>query len=158
LDSYVPSILDIVWLLKNGPDLICLGKLEDGATPPPPPAWSAWAPTTNNLTEGDGTTEGAYQAVGQTCFFRWKFTCGASTSVGSIVQLLLPFTPEGGGVCAASYYDTSASGRYPGAMTWEAGSTTATLVGDPGPITAITPFTWATGDRMWVSGLFEMQT
>lgn len=36
LDSYEPVVGDVVWMLKNGPDLLVLGALQIGALPAPP--------------------------------------------------------------------------------------------------------------------------
>ena len=53
-------------------------------------AWTAWTPTLGNLTLGNGTLAAVYRRVGKTLDYRFKFTLGSTSAVGSGPTFTLP--------------------------------------------------------------------
>lgn len=117
-------------------------------------AWTSWTPTPGGITLGNGSITGGYLLIGKTCIFRHRLSWGSTTSLAGSMTLTLPFTPIGAGAAAGRLYDNSANGAYTGGLVWGT-STLATYAGDPGVVTATTPFTWATNDYAITTGIIE---
>lgn len=130
-------------------------------------AWQSWTPTLSNLTLGAGTISAKYQKVARTLFFRFRFTLGSGSAVGTAPEFTLPFTP---------------GSDYNGAQSWMGVAVltdtgTATHIGYlqhatggcrinhqvisgttivRGTVTASAPFTWVSGDVIEADGFCEV--
>lgn len=119
--------------------------------------WVSWDPTTTNITKGSGVRSGAYMVIGSTCFFQWNWTFGAGAAVGSTASLELPFTPVDYGVGPAMMADASGFGiPAQGCLYWLAGDSTAFFGAKDTYLASTSPFTWATGDSISCSGVFQV--
>ena len=117
-------------------------------------AWTAYTPTIANGTLGNGTRTGSYKLIGKTCLWRASFTLGSTSTVSGDFILGLPFSSisESANSGNAIYLDVSTNIWYDGFY----------YAGYPryqstyGTLNATNPFTWATGDVMWVYGSYEV--
>lgn len=132
-----------------------------------PGAWTAWTPTLANLTLGDGSSIAAYQRVGRTIHYRWRFLLGSTSAVGAGPTFTLPVAP------AAAYTGQDppvgfvhlmdqGSGTYHGIVHVTTGSTAALRPTDTGGAFAATgnmdatvPFTWVATDAIFAWGTYE---
>lgn len=129
--------------------------------------WRTYTPTIANLTLGNGTNVGAYTTIGQTVLFRWTFTLGSTSAVGTAPTFTLPIAPAGMtaavGWITGKMNDNSATQPYPLTANFVSGSTMLLhsinasfnqALDDT--ITATVPFTWAVSDVIQVGGSYEM--
>lgn len=140
---------------------------QDAAFPLGVAAWTSWTPTLTNITVGSGTSVGAYQRVGRTIHYRWKFTYGAGSAVGTGPTFTLPVAP-------AAFYTAnfpmhnavhmldSGTTVFRGTTEFSSGSTVTILAAGAGAsvvdrvsITSSVPMTWATGDTIMITGTYE---
>jgi hypothetical protein len=131
------------------------------------PVWQTWTPTYSNLTVGNGTVLAQYQRNGDTITWRWKFTLGSTSAMGTNPTVSIPVAAHAGYSALSDYYGRANAldlgvAIYPGICeynsstnfilnTWNAAST---YVGTT-PYTATVPFTWATGDSVFASGVYQ---
>lgn len=133
-------------------------------------AWTSWAPTTN-LTVGNGTLVSKYSQVGKRVTFKIRFTFGSTSALsGSDLMYTLPVTATSDYAASLFYaavgvvgmYDVSSGAIYHGvtnifsttqgtANSLLASGTYTNLDG----IVATKPMTWATGDVLFISGIYE---
>ena len=124
--------------------------------------WTAYTPTTTNLTVGSGTIYGSYIKIGKTVIFRITFTLAADSAVGTAPTFTFPVTADNGyNFTLNAHFNDSNGGWYVGALdnnstlvvpqAVKTDSTYASRVN----ITANIPFTWATGDIIAISGVYE---
>ena len=126
--------------------------------------WLTWSPTYTNLTIGNGTVIARYEQVGKTVTFIFEFTLGSTSAVGSAPVISLPVagaTVVNSWLGTARYLDNGVT-NYAGAVAiLSTGIRPQTLVSSgtyaeiQGGITATAPMTWATGDVMSISGIYE---
>lgn len=137
-----------------------------GATWP----WASWTPTLANLTLGNGTSVGVSKQIGKTVSFRWTFTLGSTSAVGTNPSFTLPVAAHSGYVPSgdseysflAGSYDASASTVAP-LLTFLSSTTICRILAPNAAgtyvavanVTATVPITWATGDRISVHGTYE---
>ena len=124
--------------------------------------WVAWTPTLTNLTQGDGAVLARYAVVGGTVVYRFRFTLGGTSAVGSGPRFSLPVAPAdyAGSTPLGTVVltDTGTTNRW-GYVQIATGSsvdiigfsTTGTSVG----VTATSPHTWAATDVIAVTGSYE---
>lgn len=135
-------------------------------------SWASYTPTWTNLTVGNGTVTAKYIQTGKSVLFKVSLVFGTTTSIAAgSVSLTLPvtsvavtgtaFVPSIGYV---KMFDSSLSTAYPGFL--RIGSTTtvnpAAIKADSTFATeasasmgATTPFTWASGDELYMQGFYE---
>lgn len=132
-------------------------------------AWSSWTPTLTNLTLGSGTVTAVYQRVGRTIHFRFSFLLGSDSAVGETPTFSLP-------VAVAASYTVGNQGDFvgrgahidQGTANYDAAglltdtTTLRLLRADAsgassawGAISSTVPFTWASTDRIFISGTYE---
>jgi hypothetical protein len=132
-------------------------------------AWTTHTPTYTNLTIGNGTVDSKYVRIGRLCAWRWKFTLGSTSSVGTNPELTLPTAAATATVeansCPVFMLDASVPAFYTGIIT--SSSTTAIIIGALGTaasylgftnITATVPFTWTTSDAISFLLAYETST
>ena len=115
-------------------------------------AWTAYTPGTANLTVGNGTLTGLQKQIGKTTMWRATFTLGSTSAIGSDASIGLPFTAASGASLGnAAYWDVSTSNQYIG---WYQ-SAYPRYQSTYGTLSATNPFTWATGDSIFLWGSYE---
>jgi hypothetical protein len=127
-----------------------------------PGAWTAYTPTLGGFTPGDGVATGEYRQVGKTVEFWAKFVLGATSAGASAAPTLtLPVTASAAShlPLVGSFYDVSATTYY-NAVAEQTSTTVASLYipGASGVFTVLSttaPFTWATGDIIYLRGTYE---
>lgn len=123
----------------------------------------SYSPTSGNWTLGNGSLSGTYNQAGKLVFFSISLTLGSTSAITGTLQLGLPTVPLLTDVCAgtAHLFDTSAgaSGHYNRFLSVVGGGLAGQgiCLRDAGGtvVNATTPFTWATGDTVEISGFFE---
>jgi hypothetical protein len=122
-------------------------------------AWSAFTPTWTNLTVGSGVGTYSYCKIGRLVVASYELVLGAGSAVGSGPYATLPVPAAANQLISgiAEYRDTSASGVYWGIallsgsvllmcrMSAESRTT----------VTATTPFTWASGDILRTTVVYQ---
>jgi hypothetical protein len=128
-------------------------------------AWSVWAPTLTNLTQGSGSVTALYRRVGKTLDYSFKFTYGAGSAVGTGPRFTLPYAPHSKYAAYADpmgdaiLSDTGTAQRRGSVLLFSGStvevlgySTTGILTG----ITATSPHTWAATDIISCAGTIEL--
>ncbi|WP_433478154.1 hypothetical protein ACQPZP_14635 [Spirillospora sp. CA-142024] len=125
-------------------------------------AWTSFTPTwtasTTNPSLGNGTVDAAYRVCGSTVFFRISYVFGSTTNFGSGAWgFSLPVAPISPQAASAVLADSSASNRLPGTAWLTAGSGIFRVLNTSGSFgtSSTSPFTWATGDGLIISGSYE---
>lgn len=126
-------------------------------------AWGSYTPTLTNGSNGNGTLTGAYTQAGKLTFFRIVWTLGSTSSISGILQISLPVTAiVNDFLSPASAYlndlsDGTDSGRRVfGTALLSSGTTIAVQNPTSGArVAATVPWTWATGDKIGVQGMYE---
>lgn len=121
-----------------------------------------WTAATTNPVVNNGTLNGWYTQVQKTVLFRIQVTFGSTTTIGSgAYRFSLPNTAAdfmsgaGGDLGGAVLHDTSASARRFRRL-YLFNSSTISLSDDDGAlVTHAVPWTWATGDSIWIRGWYE---
>jgi len=126
--------------------------------------WQDFTPTFSGITVGNGTLTGRYCQINK--FVAWQFVllCGSTTSIGATrvtypVEAAEVYSSGNGGQVmfedASSFDYCGTLFRYSSTEAniylLDASSTYARL----GSISATTPFTWTTGDRIIVQDFYE---
>lgn len=129
-------------------------------------AWRSYTPSLTNITLGNGTITGGYLLMGKTCFVRIAFVFGSTSAVAAGARIGLPFAGISLGTSveqtlAGSCVDISAvtSQLLAGRIT--SSSSNVIPIHDElgasfGELSATAPFTWATGDSLNLSGVYEI--
>jgi len=129
-------------------------------------AWVAWTPTLTNLTLGSGTVIAKYSRVGKMLDFRFKFTLGAGSAVGSLPRFSLPFAAHSeyavtadkagwGSAADSGITDYDVSLRF----VVDQGSVEFVTIGTNGQhaaVSATVPFTFGSGDSLFAAGRLEL--
>lgn len=129
--------------------------------------WKIWNPTLANLTLGSGSVDARYIRIGRTVHYRFLFTLGAGSAVGTGPNFTLPVAPvnEGNGARAtvgqAIYFESGGITNYgyiepsTGAIAeFIALQVSGTDIVRTFP-TASVPFTWGTSDSLFAAGTYE---
>lgn len=131
-------------------------------------AWNSYTPTLGGFTKGNGSTVGKYLQFGKLVIFRAYFSFGSTSAAASApLDLGLPVTAasatgdtliEG----QASLFDYSASIGYEGHAQITATGVVSLyrleVIGSnlaQSYLSTTAPFTWATNDLAFVSGIYE---
>lgn len=128
-------------------------------------AWTSWTPTLVNLTLGNGTVSAKYHRIGRRICWRFKFTLGSTSAVGTLPSFTLPVPAHADYLTTDSFLggatliDTGVAG-YGGLVVCSSGGAPIFLrVGGSGAanvaVTATAPFTWGTGDVLSANGTYE---
>lgn len=128
------------------------------------PTVTAFTPTWGNTGTANTTTNatiaGEYIRCGKLVFFSMRVIWGAATASGSGAwTLTLPTASATYGMYGngeAIYVDSSAGQAYRGTI-FPSSTTVAALYTNASPVvtvTATSPFTWATGDSLFVTGTY----
>lgn len=126
-------------------------------------AWTAYTPvwtassTAPNI--GNGTVTGAYKKIGKTVFFRIKVAPGSTTTFGNgNYSLTLPtgLAVADEQVASAIFRDNDVATEYPCVAWLQSGTSVLHIVYGAGvKVGNATPVTWANGDRLEITGVYE---
>ena len=123
--------------------------------------WTSWTPTWTATggtpTLGDGTLTGSYIAYGDFCTFQMSLVLGSTTSLGTTTAwaFSLPVAASGANDVFAACITRAWTGIYP-AVGIKGSSTTVQLrAASGGTVGYNTPFTWANGDGLAISGTYR---
>lgn len=117
-------------------------------------AWTAYTPTTSGLTLGDGTLAARFKQFGKVVHVLAQFTLGSTSAIGTDPNIGLPVgesvaIPSLG---LARFVDVSANSHFIG---WWREGFIGVNGGPFGQISSTVPFTWATGDIIFLSLTYE---
>lgn len=121
---------------------------------------TTWTPVIQNLTVGNGTMFGVYAIVNDLAFYQVRFIFGSTSAITGALYIEYPLQVAEtwlgavGGVCA---YDDANGSDYFGVIYRSSGvrGLLSTLRSDSthakaDGVDAITPFTWASGDKITI--------
>lgn len=126
-------------------------------------AWQSWTPTLTNLTLGNGSSVGTYIQIGKTVFFKWIFTIGTTSAVGTAPTISLPVTsvatPDVTFPLGTCIYDNNGGSGYNGLFMWASTTTTALYTLDTSnnftAYSATNPTAYASGHKIYGQGVYE---
>lgn len=124
---------------------------------------TTWGAITTNPTLGNGTKTASYIKIGDSVQFYVSLTMGSTTTYGSAAwYFTLPVAPVTGLWVFDGGCDDASGGVYPLMGFAQTSSTQVDLRADPTTagnavrgVTSTVPFTWATGDRAFISGNYR---
>jgi len=121
-------------------------------------AWTSYAPSTTNVTLGNGTLTGAWSQAGKDTNFRIKLVFGSTTALTGSPTFTLPAaaTASRTVVPRAALWDDSAGSQQKGAFALNTSTTVLQLRDDASAaLSATVPFTWTTSDEIIIVGSYE---
>ena len=125
--------------------------------------WTSWTPTWTDLTVGNATNLGAYAEVNELVFVTTKLTWGSTTSATSYFEHTLPVAADNttqyqlsgncilynvGTAIHVGTVNVASNSAFPYASYYSSGIGAAIYAGN---IDATSPFTWTTGDLLYMS-------
>lgn len=125
--------------------------------------WTTWSPTLGNLTLGNGSVLARYAQIGKVIHYRFAFTLGSTSAVGTNPTFTLPVAEVAGYVADAplgevTLRDDGTAVRN-GYVRWSSSGVAMVISWDTNnqqaSITSTVPFTWATNDVMSCVGTYE---
>ena len=127
-------------------------------------AYTSYTPTITGVTQGNGTITGKSMRVGKMCHAEVVLVFGSTTVMVGPVGISLPFTSTTSvqNPASATLLDTGTAVMPALAFADGTGSYRITAIDTSGAnateraITSIVPFTWATGDRINFSVIYEV--
>lgn len=131
-------------------------------------AWPTWTPTLTNLTLGNGTVISKYMKVGRLVTWRFRFTLGTTSAVGTSPQWTLPvpvasdYSDSGQEIMGSAVFRDAGVAAYNGQVYIQntaASRVNVSRIGGSGSadvnVTATAPFTWGSGDMITAMGHYE---
>lgn len=141
-------------------------------TAPPPSAvtpldegaWTAYTPTMTGFTRGNGVLVGRYRRDGDTVHWTVEYTVGSTDQKGTAPRWQLPFPPRyaystGNYFPMGSAYlrDVSAGTNRVWTVCLVGNQTVVPLDANADGVNVSVPWTWATGDRVIMHGVYEAE-
>jgi hypothetical protein len=122
--------------------------------------YTAYTPTTTNLTVGNGTLQGRYTRIGDQVDLSIKFTVGTTSAfLAGQLGFSLPAPSRDALTISAALLDISAGTWTPGRIVQNAATSTISVAYETGTtlgaVSTTAPFTWAAGDIVLVQGTYE---
>lgn len=122
-------------------------------------AFTTFTPTWSNYTRGNGTTEAAYTQIGKLVYMYINETLGSTSSMGTGPTFTLPITASSVNSIAGWGLMLNSGDAYYGVQMWASNTTTVVLdsvntagtYAKGGTINATTPFSWGTGDALYLT-------
>lgn len=124
-------------------------------------AWESWTPTLANITQGNGVVSAKFRREGNLIHFRFKFTLGSTSAIGTNPNFTLPVTPHADYVTVLSRFGggtlmDNGTAEYPAQLNMTGSVVRFLTASSPlATITATAPFTWTTNDALWADGHYE---
>lgn len=125
----------------------------------PSGGWDFYTPLNTNITVGNGDLQARWVQVGPLVFFQWHLTWGSTTSFTGAIAVGLPQPAASSAVpvSALSGRARDINGSFHAVTSGVAPGATTAGVQAGGAVNATTPFTWATGDQLAITGWYEAQ-
>lgn len=122
--------------------------------------WSAYTPTLTGVTLGNGTISGSKTQHGKVVHFESLIVLGSTSVVTGAITITLPancIPGSAGQMMGHSVaFDASAGQFYPGTNLVASATAIGLYSGSPlVPYQVTVPFTWATGDQIFVRGTYK---
>jgi hypothetical protein len=118
-----------------------------------------WIGATTNPAIVNGSITARYIQIGKLVIYSGVIVMGSSTTYGTGTwDINLPVTALNSGWSASGFARDNSAGTARQGVGWEASTTTLRphdVNGDLGAFSATVPFTWATGDRLSWSAMYE---
>jgi hypothetical protein len=130
-------------------------------------AWQSWTPTLTNITNVNGTLACKYIQIGKTVFFKFKFTLGSSSAMGTDPQFSLPVTAaalDAATFIGQAMFTDTGTDKYVGAVYlnatttakfWAHAADTTWVRTSASPPSSTIPYTWASTDIISAQGYYE---
>jgi len=134
-------------------------------------AWQSWTPTLTNLTLGNGTVDAKYFQIGKTILFRFRFTLGSTSAVGTGPNFTLPvsaisskygMTSSGAPEIGHGHIEDNGTNGYSCKLLLPSATTATVVINNVAAtyptyaqVTATVPFTFTTGDELMLVGEYE---
>ncbi len=129
--------------------------------------WTSFTPTFTGTTVGNGTVSGKYVLIDKTCHFYISLITGSTTTIGDTTitfPVAAASTAAAVGATILCQFEDVGFGPYNGFPIAVSATTTTFRIstfstsGNYPAVAALSstiPFTWVTGDRMYISGTYE---
>lgn len=126
-------------------------------------AKTAYTPTLAGFTLGNGTISGSYTQINKTVWFEATFVFGTTSAAASAVPTMtLPVTAASSAVnnalMRAQFVDSGTAAYLAAGRLLTTTTAAAYIIGTSGILTTpstTTPHTWATGDGIYIAGVYE---
>lgn len=130
-------------------------------------AWTSYTPTLTNLTLGNGTSVATFARIGRTIHWRWVFTLGTTSAVGTVPTISLPvaaaadYSGQGPTFGICTFIDQGVanySGRVTGLSSTTVHFQNENAAGTSVVMTntsATVPFTFGSTDQIFATGTYE---
>jgi hypothetical protein len=125
--------------------------------------WTAYTPTRNAITVGNGTETARYCKIGKTVIVQYSLVLGSTSSIGSDAGITAPITPITKPTGSVLFLDAGTSGYHGQFDYFSVGNTMYFTVGNAtgtyvvqNYLTATIPFTWGTGDSITLTTSYEV--
>lgn len=141
--------------------------LKWAAAASPSYTWTSFTPTFTGTSVGNGTVSGKYVLIDKTCHFYISLITGTTTTIGDTTitfPVAAASAAAGIGANITCQFEDVGIGPTNGMVIAVSGSTTTFristfLTSSTYPtayvLSSTAPFTWVTGDRMYISGTYE---
>ena len=142
-------------------------RSTDSTAAVPTATWATWTPTYSNITVGNGTVVARYVQHGKTILCDFTFTLGSTSSIGTSPTITLPVTATSQYVAdrtnvGGSQMRDTGTATYLGTVYLPDTTHMSTLASNSSgtylsgsPVTASVPFTWTTGDILYLRAVYE---
>lgn len=162
--SYTPVADDRVVMIPVGTTYLIVGSID--AAPAGSDTWTSYTPTwrvnAGSYSLGDATLTGAYKQIGKVVFVRVRFVPGSTTTFGTgLFSFDSPVEAETRQSVSCFASDSDLSDRYGGSAVVIPSTTTEGInrmfvgAGGNSGVGYQTPFTWASGDELVITGCYE---
>jgi uncharacterized membrane protein YbhN (UPF0104 family) len=133
-------------------------------------AWTTYTPTwtaaTTNPVLGNGTIVGRYKKIGKVVNFQIDLTMGSTTTYGSGAwSVTLPFAAAASSGSRIGVAQALGGSRFPGQVVISPSATgtspffpSSSSVSNLSSVAATTPFAWANGNELRITGCYESAT
>lgn len=125
-------------------------------------AWTTYTPTDSQITVGNGVRAARYTRLGRTIHMEWSLVLGTTSALtGSGAQVGLPVAAKAATIAVGSCYYLDATVRNwvgtcrVGEVSQSLAALYQTEAAGVGSVTNVAPFTWGTGDAIYVSLTYE---
>lgn len=171
---YITGVTTTILTINGGTDYTLTNaaitdiSYSKAATPVGFPQWFAYTPTFANTTLGSATVAGRFSMSGKTVSFMASFVLGAGSAIGTTPTATFPVTASStsmvAGVSPIGHTNSNDTGTnsYVGPLMWNSTTTALPTVivasgtyATIGTLSATGPFTFASGDGVYVEGSYE---
>jgi hypothetical protein len=127
-------------------------------------AWTGYTPTLGGFTLGNGSISGAYLKIGRMVMVRAKFILGSTSGKDNFLTISIPFAAANQSeLVSGSALFVDGGTRYLGTVVGGTNSSNVEVLpinaagtyAQTAPVQATVPFTWGTGDEVFLRITYE---